>query len=44
LVTSTIPGYAKSVGRDNSYGSAVFAKSLDQDYRNGTKIIEAVIL
>jgi hypothetical protein len=44
LVTSTIPGYAKSVGRDNSYGLAVFAKSLTEDYRNGTKIIEAVIL
>lgn len=44
LVTSTTPGYARSVGRDNGYGAAVFAKSITQDFRNGTKIIEAVIL
>lgn len=44
LVTSTTPGYARSVGIDNGYGAAVFAKSLTQDSRNGTKIIEAVII
>lgn len=44
LVTSTTPGYAQSVGRDNSFGAAVFAKSITQDSRNRTKIIEAVIL
>lgn len=44
LVTSTTPGYARSVGRDNGYGAAVFAKSITQDLSNGTKIIEAVIL
>lgn len=44
LVTSSTFGYARSVGRDNSYNSAVFAKSLIQDSSNGNKIIEAVII
>ena len=44
LVTSAQTGYAQSVGQDNSYGHAVFAKSLVTDGRNGSKIIEAVII
>ena len=44
LVTSAQAGYAQSVGQDNSYGNAVFAKSLVTDGRNGSKIIEAVII
>jgi hypothetical protein len=44
LVTSAQPGYAQSVGQVNSFGAAVFAKSLQTDGRNGTKIIEAVII
>ncbi len=44
LVTSTQPGYAQSIGQNNSYGAAVFAKSLVTDGRNGSKIIEAVII
>jgi hypothetical protein len=44
LVTSAQAGYAQSVGQNNSYGQAVFAKSLVTDGRNGSKIIEAVIV
>jgi len=44
LVTSTQPGFAQSVGQVNSFGQAVFAKSLQTDGRNGLKIIEAVII
>jgi hypothetical protein len=44
LVTSAQSGYAQSVGQSNSYGAAVFAKSLVTDGRNGSKIIEAVII
>lgn len=44
LVTSYLPGYATSVGRDASYGVAVFAKSLTEDLTEGTKIINAVII
>jgi hypothetical protein len=44
LVTSSQSGFAQSVGQNNSYGSAVFAKSLTTDGSNGSKIIEAVIL
>jgi len=44
LVTSTTEGYARSIGRDNGYGLAVFAKSLESNQANGTKIIEAVII
>ena len=44
LVTSTQPGFAQSVGQVNSFGAAVFAKSLQTDGRNGQKIIEAVII
>ena len=44
LVTSTIPGYATSVGGDSSYGIKVFAKSLEENVDSGNKIIEAVIL
>lgn len=44
LITSSIPGYAMSIGGDNSYGNAVFAKSLENkpDLNHGTVI--AVIL
>lgn len=44
LVTSVQPGFAQSVGQNNSYGQAVFAKSLVTDGTNGSKIIEAVII
>lgn len=44
LVTSAQSGFAQSVGQNNSYGAAVFAKSLVTDGRNGSKIIEAVII
>lgn len=44
LVTSTQPGFAQSVGQVNTFGAAVFAKSLTTDGRNGLKIIEAVII
>ena len=44
LVTSSIPGYAVSVGRDRAYGQAVFAKSIETNADIGAKIITAVIL
>ena len=44
LVTSAQAGFAQSVGQNNSYGAAVFAKSLVTDGSNGSKIIEAVII
>ena len=44
LVTSKQPGFAQSVGQVNTFGAAVFAKSLETDGRNGQKIIEAVII
>jgi hypothetical protein len=44
LVTSAQAGYAQSVGQNNSFGAAVFAKSLVTDGSNGSKIIEAVII
>lgn len=44
LVTSTTPGYAVSVGRDSSYGVAIFAKSLENKDGDEPGTIEAVIL
>ena len=44
LVSSRQSEFAQSVGQDNSYGAAVFAKSLVTDGRNGNKLIEAVII
>lgn len=44
LVTATTPGYARSVGSDTGFGVRIFAKSLDVNPSNGTKLIEAVIL
>jgi hypothetical protein len=44
LVTSAQAGFAQSIGQNNSYGAAVFAKSLVTDGSNGSKIIEAVII
>ena len=44
LVTSTTPGYATSVGADSGFGAKVFAKAIEANPGNGTKIIEAVIL
>jgi len=44
LVTSDQFGFAQSVGQNNSFGQAVFAKSLVTDGSNGSKIIEAVII
>lgn len=44
LVTSAQQGCAQSVGQNNNYGQAVFAKSLVTDGSNGVKIIEAVII
>jgi hypothetical protein len=44
LVTSSVAGYAVSIGRDRSYGQAIFAKSLETNKDIGTKVITAVIL
>ena len=44
LVSSNTPGIAVSVGRDRSYGQAVFAKSIETNLDDGVKIITAVIL
>jgi predicted acyltransferase (DUF342 family) len=44
LVTSDTSGHAQSVGRDRSYGQAVFAKALETNTSPGEKIIQAVIL
>jgi hypothetical protein len=44
LVTSDIAGTAVSVGRDNSHGHAVFAKSLEDKSTNEVQLIEAVII
>jgi hypothetical protein len=44
LVTSSIPGFAKSIGRDRGYSQAVFAKSVETDLTEGEKTIIAVIL
>ena len=44
LVTSYISGYAVSVGREASYGVAIFAKSLEEDLSEGQKLINAVII
>lgn len=44
LVTSTMSGYATSVGSDTSYGIKVFAKSLETNNDDGSKLVEAVIL
>jgi len=44
LVTSDTSGHAQSVGRDRSYGQAVFAKAIETNTSPGEKIIQAVIL
>jgi hypothetical protein len=44
LVTSSVAGYAVSIGRDRSYGQSVFAKALETNKDTGTKVITAVIL
>ena len=44
LVSSNTPGIAVSIGRDRSYGQAVFAKSIETNLDDGVKIITAVIL
>lgn len=44
LVTSIKPGCAISVGRDRSYGQAVFAKALESNGAESEKVIIAVIL
>ena len=44
LVSSTTPGHAASVGKDKSFGPAVFAKSLNDKDTDGPGQIEAVIL
>jgi hypothetical protein len=44
LVTSSVPGYAQSVGRSRLYGQAVFAKALETNLEDGEKTIIAVIL
>jgi hypothetical protein len=43
LVTSTVAGYAKSVGKIDM-GRSVFAKSITEDLTDGMKIIEVVII
>ena len=44
LVTGNIPGVAVSVGRDASYGPAVFAKALENKTTTDIGVIEAVII
>jgi len=44
LVTSAIAGYARSVRKDASYPIATFAKALESDASEGTKVITAVII
>ena len=44
LVTGNIPGVAVSVGRDNKYGQAVFAKALEIKTTADVGVIEAVII
>lgn len=44
LVTSSVAGYAQSVGRSRLYGQAVFAKALETNLADGEKTIVAVIL
>lgn len=44
LVTSNVAGFATSVGKDRTYGQAVFAKALETNLDAGGKIIEVVIL
>lgn len=44
LVTSTVAGYAISVGKDKSFGPAVFAKALNDKDDVGQGQIEAVVL
>ena len=44
LVTHYKAGYAISVGRDRTYGQAVFAKSLETNLDPGEKIVMAVII
>ena len=44
LVTGNVAGHATSVGRDRTFGSAVFAKALEDKTDNGLGQIEAVIL
>ena len=44
LVTSTTPGYARSVGSDTGFGVRIFAKAIEENNSNKTKIIEAVII
>jgi hypothetical protein len=44
LISSNTPGVAVSIGRDRSYGQAVFAKSIETNLSDGIKIITAVIL
>ena len=44
LVTGNIPGTAISVGRDASYGAAVFAKALEHKTTAEVGVIEAVII
>lgn len=44
LVTSTILGYAISVGSSKEHAQAVFAKALETNLADGAKIIEVVII
>lgn len=44
LVTSFQTGYAQSVGKDKTFGPAIFAKSLTDDSSDENKVIEAVII
>lgn len=44
LVTTSVPGFAQSVGKDSSYGKAIFAKAIETNLDAGAKIITAVIL
>jgi hypothetical protein len=44
LVTSSTPGVAFSIGRNRSYGQAVFAKAIEDNDSDAEKLVTAVIL
>ena len=43
LVTSSTPGFAKSVGK-RDMGCAVFAKAIETNLENGRKLVEVVVI
>ena len=43
LVTSSTPGFAKSVGK-RDMGHAVFAKAIETNLKDGKKLVEVVVI